>query len=240
MRKILLGIVAILLNVSPAFCQVTAICPTCSQFVNQVIDDGKIISQSLQQLEQLQAQLQEAQMIYGTLTHVTSVSGAIGALGMLGIQNPLPVNPWAVQQLMSGQSLGGISGISSTIGGLYNQNWNSNHIYTNTNTEYGQTLQTNANSISGIQSLSQQLYQSMAQRIPLIQQLETEYGNASDPKTIMDLQARLQAEQAIVQSQQVQGQMLGTMANAQFLNMQQQQQEQRQQDIQTVLSSDPG
>lgn len=238
MKKLLLAGALLFIVPSAAQAQVTAICPTCSQFVNQVMDDAKVISQQLQQLQQLQMQYEMLTNVYNTLTHVTSVGGAVSALGMLGISNPLPVNPWAVQSLVNGSGTS-IGGLSASLNGMFNQSWNTNHVYTPTGT-YASQYTTNANSIAGIQGLSQQLYQGMAQRIPLIQNLYAQYGSSSDPKAIADLQARLLEEQTIIQSQQAQAQALGIMASTSQRGLDEQQQELRQQNIDTVLSSDPG
>jgi len=210
------------------------------QYMSQIQEAGQQLQQLTQQYNEAVLQYQQLVNTYNTFTHLTNLAGAVAALGQLGIQNPLPVNPWAVQQLFSGGSINGIGGISASVTGLYNQNWNANHVYTPTgNTWYSQQLQNNSNGIAGVQSVAQQLYQSMAQRIPLMQQLESRLATASDPKTVMDLQARLQYEQSVIQSQQVQAQTLGTMAAAQFQSEQQQLQEKRQQDIDAVIAADP-
>ena len=244
------AVVATALTVSVPATDATANVVTCDncallttqmqQYMSQIQEAGQQLQQLTQQYNEAVLQYQQLVNTYNTFTHITNLAGAVGALAQLGIQNPLPVNPWAVQQLFSGGSINGISGISPSINGLYNQNWSANHVYTPTgNTWYSQQLQINANGIAGIQSIAQRLYQSMAQRMPLMQQLESRLATASDPKTVMDLQARLQYEQSVIQSQQAQAQTLGTMASTQFQSEQQQLQEKRQQDIDAVMAADP-
>ena len=91
-----------------------------------------------------------------------------------------------------------------------------------------------------MQSLSGQLYQGMAQRLPLLQQLQDRLNNATDPKDVMDLQARLAAEQSYIQAQGVQAQTLAMMqVAATYRDRQQERDEQRQADIDAVLAADP-
>lgn len=198
----------------------------------------KEVQQAAQEIQLLQQQAQQLMTIYTAISHVTDLSTAVSALDMLGIQNPLPVNPSAVQTLLSGS--GGITGMSGSISTLFNSNWTAQHIYTPSGPSLEQTLiQHGATSIAGIQALSGQLYQSMAQRLPLLQQLQDRLGTAQDPKDVMDLQTRLAAEQSYIQAQGVQAQTLAMMQAAAYQERQQQEDEQRQANIDAVLAEDP-
>jgi type IV secretion system protein VirB5 len=157
---------------------------------------------------------------------------------LLGIQNPLPINPSAVQSLLSGR--GSVDGMAGSIGSLFNSNWETSHVYTPTGASYEASLiQRGAISIAGIQGLSGQLYQSMAQRMPLLQELQDRLDSAKDPKDVLDLQARLAAEQSYIQAQSVQAQTLAMMQVASYREQQQERDEQRQKDIDAVLAADP-
>lgn len=198
----------------------------------------KQVQQAAQQLQLLQQQVQQVMAIYNAVSHVTDLGSAVSALGMLGIQNPLPVNPYAVQSLLSGR--GSVAGMTGSIGSLFNSNWDASHVYTPTGTSFEASLtQQGAISIAGIQGLSGQLYQSMAQRLPLLQELQDRLNGAKDPKDVMDLQARLAAEQAYIQAQGVQAQTLAMMQAAAYRGQQQERDEQRQKDIDAVLAADP-
>jgi type IV secretion system protein VirB5 len=239
-RKLLLAGVAALVLSAPQAEAVDVWCSNCQTIWQAAQQAMQQLQQLEQQLTMLQEQYQMLVNTYQTFTHITDLGSAVSALQSVGIQNPLPVNPSAVQNLLSGSGTGGLTGISSSLSGLFNQSWNTNHVYTPTGSSWeAQQVQQNANSIAGAQSLAQQLYQSVAQRIPLMQQLEEELSTATDPKTVLDLQARLQAEQSFIQSQQVQAQTLSTMYAAQLQNEQQQLQEERQKEIDQVIAADP-
>jgi type IV secretion system protein VirB5 len=199
---------------------------------------AKQVEQAAQQIQLLQQQVQQIMSIYNAVSHITDLGSAVSALGLLGIQNPLPVNPYAVQSLLSGH--GSVEGMTGSIGSLFNSNWETSHIYTPNGTSFEASLiQQSATSIAGIQSLSGQLYQSMAQRLPLLQALQNRLTDAKDPKDVMDLQARLAAEQSYIQAQSVQAQTLAMMQVAAEQARQQARDEQRQKEIDAVLAADP-
>jgi type IV secretion system protein VirB5 len=198
----------------------------------------KQVQQAAQQIQLLQQQVQQVMSIYNAVSHVTDLGSAVSALGMLGIQNPLPINPSAVQSLLSGR--GSVEGMAGSIGSLFNSNWDASHVYTPTGQSYEASLtQRSATSIAGIQGLAGQLYQSMAQRLPLLQELQDRLTGAKDPKDVLDLQARLAAEQSYIQAQGVQAQTLAMMQVAAYQDRQQERDEQRQKDIDAVLEADP-
>jgi hypothetical protein len=72
--------------------------------------------------------------IYNTLSHATDINSAVSALGVLGIQNPLPVNISSVQQLLAGR--GGVSGLSGSLSGLFNNSYSYNNVYTSTGNSF--------------------------------------------------------------------------------------------------------
>lgn len=196
------------------------------------------VQQGAQQIQQLTAQLQQLQATYQAFAHVTDLGSAVSALQMAGIQNPLPVNPGAVQSLLSGNA--GAAGGLGTLGGLFSSTYSANHVYSPTDGSWqSQQMIANGNSIAGAEALSQQLYQGVSQQIPLMQQLLDRLNSATDPKDVMDLQARIQGEAAFVQSQQVQAQALTTWYSAQVQSEHQQQDEKRMQDIDALIAADP-
>jgi type IV secretion system protein VirB5 len=209
-----------------------------------VIDNASLaqlfqqVKQGLQELQLLQQQLEQVMAVYNSLSHVTDLANAVGVLQTLGIQNPLPVNIGAVQGLLAGT--GSTQGMLGSIGGLFNTNFDANHVYTPTGDGFEATLlQRNATSIAGIQALAGQAYQSMSDRLNAMRQLQDRLATAQDTKDVEDLQARLQSEQAYIQSQSAQVQTLAIMQVAAYQSLQQQREEQRQQDIDAVLAADP-
>jgi type IV secretion system protein VirB5 len=79
----------------------------------------------------------------------------------------------------------------------------------------------------------------MAQRLPLLHELQDRLNTANDPKDVQDLTARLAAEQSYIQAQQGQAQTLAIMQVAAYQGLQQEREEQRQKDIDAVLEADP-
>ena len=231
-RRLLIGMCVLLMPLVPARADVPVIDgASIAQLVKQV-------QQAAQQIQLLQQQVQQVMSIYNAVSHVTDLGSAVSALGLLGIQNPLPVNPYAVQSLLNGT--GSVEGMAGSIGSLFNSNWETSHVYTPTGSSYEASLmERGATSIAGIQGLSGQLYQSMAQRLPLLQELQDRLNGAKDPKDVMDLQARLAAEQSYIQAQGVQAQTLAMMQVASYQERQQERDEQRQKDIDAVLAAYP-
>jgi type IV secretion system protein VirB5 len=169
---------------------------------------------------------------------VTDLASAVSALGVLGIQNPLPVNVYAVQGLLQGT--GGVQGMFNQIPGLFNTNFANSHVYTPTGTSFESTtlIPRAATSIAGTQALAGQLYQSMSDRLNAMVSLQARIGSG-DLKDAADINARLTAEQAYIQAQLTQATTLAMMQKAAFEDIQQQREEKRQQDIDAVIAANP-
>ena len=90
-------------------------------------------------------------------------------------------------------------------------------------------------SVAGAQAMASALYQSASDRVSLLRGIEGQLAAAPNAKAVADLQARLAAEQAYVQAQQVQVQSLAMWQQAQQRNQQQRQEEQRRQEIDRLI-----
>jgi type IV secretion system protein VirB5 len=209
-----------------------------------VIDNANLtqmihqVQQAAEQIQLLQQQVQTVMSVYNAISHVTDLGSAVSALGLLGIQNPLPVNPYAVQNLLSGR--GSIMGMSASIGSLFNSNFSSSHVYTPNGSSYQEgLLSRNATSIAGMQGLAGQLYHSMSQRLPLLAELQARLETATTQKDVDDLQARLLAEQSYIQAQGVQAQSLAMMQVSAYQSRQQEHDEQRQQELDSIIAANP-
>ncbi len=189
-----------------------------------VIDGASIAQQAGEHLETLarwgsqlaamEAQLQQLMTAYQAITGVRDMGSAMAALNMVGIQNPMPVNPYAVQNLISGT--GGMSGISSALSGLYTGNASANHVYTPSGGDWrAQDMMTNANSLAGIQALAQHSYQASADRLTQLAGLRARAQTASDPAEVEQLKAQTALVQSDIASQQQQLQAVAVMAQTQ-------------------------
>jgi hypothetical protein len=147
MREALFAIGCILALTAPARAQIPV---TDLGAIAQLMDQ---VRQGTQEIQILQQQVQQVMTLYNAVAHVTDLGSAVGVLGLLGIQNPLPVNPYTVQSLLSGR--GSIAGMSGTISGLFNTNFVASHVYTPTGDAYeAELMRRNATSIAGVQGLS--------------------------------------------------------------------------------------
>ncbi|MFX5085331.1 type IV secretion system protein, partial [Acinetobacter baumannii] len=77
--------------------------------------------------------------------------------------------------------------------------------------------------------------QSASSRIAALRAIESQLAAAGDAKAVADLAARLAAEQAYIQAQQVQAQSLVLWQQAQMRNQEQREQERRRQSIDALI-----
>ena len=113
----------------------------------------------------------------------------------------------------------------------------SNHVYTPTDgSTASQQLIAKANGLAGAQGLSQQLYTSITQHLPVLQSLHDEIMAADNIKDTADLQARYQTEQAYVQDQVAQFQAVQEMTRVQQAVWQQQADEQDAKDVSAIIA----
>lgn len=166
------------------------------------------------QLQGMQQQLQQLQTTYQALSHVTDMGTAVGALGSLGIQNPLPVNAYAVQGMMSAGTNPG--GLLSSLNGFLGSTNTTNRVYTapDPNSFMSQQINANGGGLAGAQALALQLYQSAADRMPLLRELQARISTSKDPAEREALIARIGVEQAYIQNSQTQATNLGNYMQA--------------------------
>jgi type IV secretion system protein VirB5 len=239
MRRSLLAAVAFaaaLIAAAPsARAQWTVICPTCAQelstrlsWVKQAADMARQISGDVARLQALRAQLE-------ALTRATDLGSAVSALQGLGIQNPLPINPYAAQNLMNGT--GGTQGMLGSVGSLYSGAYASNQVYNPIgNLWIVQQIRRHGSGIAGGQAMAMQLYQSAGARVVGLNQLQARINAATTPAEREALIARLAAEQAYIQNQMVQAQAVAAYMQSQTQVQQQQQQERLLQSLQASLA----
>ncbi|MBY3173802.1 P-type DNA transfer protein VirB5 [Rhizobium leguminosarum] len=165
-----------------------------------VIDETAIakqiesITQLKSQLDALNQQLQQAQQLYASLNKVTKMADVAGLLNDPSIRKALPQDFNAIEGLLKGSGTGAFANSASKF--LEN-----NSTYrTDANDFYAQELARAQNRNAGQMSLGQQIYDAATKRIDGIDQLRQQISSAGDAKDIADLQARLQAETAFLQT----------------------------------------
>jgi P-type DNA transfer protein VirB5 len=159
-----------------------------------------------QQIQAMSSQLNQLQSTYNAMT------------GNRGMQNLLPMSPqtrnylppdW--QGLMA--ALNGLSGSYGVLAGQLNSTLAGNAILTPTqlsrlSMQEQAQLQSSRNSAALMQATSQQALQASSQRFASLQQLINAIPSATDQKGALDLQARISAEQAMLQNEQTKVQTL--------------------------------
>ncbi|TCZ54560.1 type IV secretion system protein, partial [Roseicella aquatilis] len=189
----------------PARAQLSVICPTCRQELTDNLAWAQQAADMVRQLQQMQQQYQQLAMTYQAITRVTDLGSAVSALNLLGIRNPLPINPYAAQSLLNGT--GGAGGMLNSLAGLYTGTLGGNTVYApRDDTWTTRQIVANGGGLAGAQALALQLYQSAAERVAGLGELQGRIDGAPDPSEREALIARLGVEQAHIQNQQVQAQ----------------------------------
>ncbi|ANL32049.1 type IV secretion system protein VirB5 (plasmid) [Rhizobium phaseoli] len=152
------------------------------------------ITQLKSQLDALNQQLQQAQQLYGSLNKVTNMADIASLLNDPSIRKALPQDFNAIEGLFKGSG----SGVFGNSASKFLQD---NSTYrTDADDFYAQELSRIQNRNAGQMSLGQQIYDAATKRIDGIDELRQKISSAADAKDIADLQARLQAETAFLQT----------------------------------------
>ncbi|MCA0342237.1 MAG: P-type DNA transfer protein VirB5 [Proteobacteria bacterium] len=152
------------------------------------------IAQLKSQLDALHQQIEQAQQLYGSLNKLTDMADVASVLNDPAIRKALPSDFAAIEGLLKGEGTGVFKDSASKF-------LEGNSTYrTDADDFYAKELARVQNKNAGQMSLGQQIYDAATKRIDGIDQLREKISTASDAKEIADLQARLQAEQAFLQT----------------------------------------
>lgn len=152
------------------------------------------IAQLKSQLDALNQQITQAQQLYGSLNKITNMADVASLLNDSSIRKALPQDFNAIESLFKGSG-------SGVFGDSASKFLDGNSTYrTSANDFYAQELSRVQNKNAGQMSLGQQIYDAATKRIDGIDELRQQISSAADAKDIADLQARLQAETAFLQT----------------------------------------
>ena len=152
------------------------------------------IAQLKSQLDALHQQIEQAQQLYGSLNKLTDMADLASVLNDPAIRKALPSDFAAIEGLLKGEGSGVFKDSASKF-------LEGNSTYrTDADDFYAKELARVQNKNAGQMSLGQQMYDAATKRIDGIDQLREKISTASDATEIADLQARLQAEQAFLQT----------------------------------------
>ncbi|MCW8060577.1 P-type DNA transfer protein VirB5 [Agrobacterium tumefaciens] len=172
-----------------------------------------------EQYEALNRQISQAEQLFGSLNKVTDMADVASLLNQPEIRKALPQDFAAIESLLSGNGSGSFGDAASKF-------LESNSTYqSSANDFYAQELERIQNRNAGQMSLGQQIYDTATKRIEGIDQLRQKISSASDAKDIADLQARIQAESAFLQTDLLRMQGLQMVQQAQVQVEQQRQAE---------------
>lgn len=229
-RHILSGLAALSLGMAPlgaARAQWITFDPTnYVQAVQQVV-------QLTQQLQVMRQQYQQLMQTYQAISHLPD-----DALRQLGQQlnidqfrNVLPSQSSLLASMMNGTGLG-----NGNLGSVARNYLQQNLIHMATGRDFqALEMRRNATSIAGMQAMASELYQSAADRVSALQGIESQLAGAPDSKAVADIQARIAAEQAYIQAQQVQAQSLAMWQASQERNQQHRTLEERRRQVDDLI-----
>ncbi|MDF8358702.1 P-type DNA transfer protein VirB5 [Ensifer adhaerens] len=152
------------------------------------------IAQLKAQLDALNQQIEQAQQLYGSLNKITDMADIAGVLNDPAVRKALPGDFNVIDGLFKGSGTG-------VFGDTATKFLEGNSTYrTSAEDFYAQELSRIQNKNAGQMSLAQHIYDAAAKRVDGIDQLREKISTAADAKDIADLQARLQAETAFLQT----------------------------------------
>ncbi|MET3523938.1 P-type DNA transfer protein VirB5 [Mesorhizobium abyssinicae] len=152
------------------------------------------IAQLKSQLDALHQQIEQAQQLYGSLNKLTDMADVASILNDPSIRKALPADFNAIEGLFKGKGAG-------VFGDSASKFLEGNSTYrTSADDFYAQELSRIQNKNAGQMSLGQLIYDTATKRIDGIDQLREKISTVGDAKDIADLQARLQAETAFLQT----------------------------------------
>ncbi|WP_425644245.1 P-type DNA transfer protein VirB5 [Agrobacterium leguminum] len=152
------------------------------------------IAQLKSQLDALNQQITQAQELYGSLNKITNMADVASLLNNSAIRKALPQDFNAIESLFAGSG----SGVFGDSASKFLESYSTYR--TDANDFYAQELSRAQNKNAGQMSLGQQIYNVATKRIDGVDELRQKISSAADAKDIADLQARLQAESAFLQT----------------------------------------
>ena len=186
---------------------------------------------ALKQLQQLEAQVQQGQTLLTSLNQGSRVNGLATILEQPALRTFLPD---ATQYVSAAQ--GDLSALGP-IGANAQAIRASTQLYSPVaGSETGAALTTSGNQVALSLATGQAIVQAGAARLTGLQQLQTSLGAAGDARAVMDLQVRVQIEQAMIANDQMRVQGLAMTQAAQSQLQAQQDKEQAAASSQARLS----
>ncbi|MEO6781754.1 MAG: P-type DNA transfer protein VirB5 [Bradyrhizobium sp.] len=183
--------------------------PLASSAAAQIVFDPNVFARQFEQLTELkkqvdtltsqlkvaQDQLSQAKQLYDSFNKLTSANDIGSLLNTPEFRKVLPQQFSDIEKLVSGQGSGNFAN-------AVNSYLTQNRAYAgnSANSYYQSELDRIARQTGAKHSLGQAVYDTASQRIDALEELRKRISSASDVKETLDLSARLQAEQALLQN----------------------------------------
>lgn len=230
----------------------TVLCAPVAHAQVPVTDSGSLIQQLkayvqdlkgyATQLQQLQQEVQTAETTFQMLNSFVqnpSLGTAMGLMQFAGLGSAIPINPYSVQSLINGQ--GGLNGTLGSLSGLVNGSFNTNAVYTCTNTSWAcQQQQQNANGLAGQQGIGMNAIQTLAAHLPVLQSIREQLATATTPAQRDNAMAALQTENAWATQEGNRLMAANILIESERDIRNERNNEKLQQDLQATISSIPG
>jgi type IV secretion system protein VirB5 len=189
------AIMAALLSTLPATAQVVFDPSVFARQLDQLIEMKKQVDTLTSQLQVARGQLSEAKRLYDSVNKLTNANDIGALLNTPQFRKVLPQQFSEIEKLVDGQGSGSFA---SAIDSYLTQN--RAYAGKSANSYYQSELDRIARETGAKHSLGQAVYDTASQRIDALEELRRRVSSASDAKEVLDLSARLQAEQALLQN----------------------------------------
>ena len=201
----------------------------------------------LTELKELEEDIQTVAnlvMLVDNFIHNPSLGAAMGLMNFAGLDLSLPVDPYAVQNLLTGYSgannIAGLAGKLNNLGNLIPGSFNNDHLYTCSDNSFACIQsQQRANADAGYKGALGKLYSDLVEHNSVINGLRADLNGASDPKTVMDATGQAVVESTWSTQHLAQVQTVNGLAQAQQWIDQQQVDEKYRQDAAAFLAAVP-
>lgn len=178
--------------------------------LDQLVEMKNQVATMTSQLKVAQDQLGQAKQLYDSFNKLTNVNDVASLLNSSQFRKYLPSEFSQIESLTKGTGSGTFA---SSVESYLSQN----RLYTSNpgNSFYAAELDRIARQTGAKQSLGQAVYDTASKRIDELEKLRQQISASKDVKDTMDLSARLQAEQALLQNDVLRMQGLAMIQRAQ-------------------------
>ena len=187
--------VVTLLMASPAGAEIVFDPSVFARQFEQLTEMKKQVDTLTSQLKVAQDQLNQAKQLYDSFNRRTNANDIGALLNTPQFRKVLPQQFADIEKLVAGQGSGNFAN-------SINQYLNQNRAYAGNsgNSYYQSELDRIARQTGAKHSMGQAVYDTASQRVDALEELRARISSATDAKEVLDLSARLQAEQALLQN----------------------------------------